>query len=50
MCIYTVYSSPVGDLCNCESRGKQNCELPSQVKEVVDVKWNCNIEGSEQTS
>lgn len=27
-----------GNLCNCESRGKGNCKLPSEMKDVGDVK------------
>lgn len=38
ICVSVVCSSPVRGLCNCESCGKQNCKLPFQVKEVVDVK------------
>lgn len=36
--VSVVCSSSVRTLCNCESCGKQNCKLPFQVKEVVDVK------------
>lgn len=37
------------NLCNCESHGKGNCKLTSQVKEVGDVKQKWEVGGPEET-
>lgn len=38
-----------GNLWKCESHGKGNCRLPSQAKDMEDVKWNWEVGGPEQT-